>query len=107
MPVAQLIGAQRLQLGLILTKNRLSQCLDRLGHRRLLGGFGNRRGAPQQAPTTECERARNSQVTTRDTHILSLPHMLSKALPSAILRRMSSPSASHADRTMVYGLHAI
>ena len=41
MPVAQLLGAQRLQLGLLLPKNRLSQCLDCLGNCRLVGGFGN------------------------------------------------------------------
>src|SRR4029453_18140762 len=100
MPVAQLLGAERLQLGLLLTKNRLSQGLDRLSHRRLVGGFGHHRRAPPQVHTAECERARNGQVTTRDTHMLSPPRVLSEALPSPILRRLSSTSKRRADRTM-------
>src|SRR5262249_33854416 len=73
MPVAQLIGAKGLQLALILTKNRLSQRLDGLGNRRLVGGCGYRRGTPQQAQTAECKRTRNGQMTTCDAHIPSLP----------------------------------
>src|SRR5215471_12072103 len=101
MPVAHLLGAQRLQLGLLLPHNRLSQRLDGLGNRRRIGGCGHDRGVPPQARTTECERARNGQVTTRDTHRLSLPLVLSETLPSPILRRLLWTSTRRVDRTIV------
>src|SRR5215471_9001992 len=106
MPVAQLLGAQRLQLGLLLPQNRLAQRLDCLGNRRLIGGCGHDRGAPPQAHPTECKRARNGQVTTRDTHMLSLPHVLSETLPSPILRRLLCTSTRRVDRTLVDRSHA-
>src|SRR5262245_29720820 len=107
MTVAQLIGTQRFQLGLLLTKDRLSQCLDRLGNRHLVSRFGNRRGAPQQAQTAKYERARNGQMTPRDTHMLSLPRVLSEALPSPHPATYIHHSESRADRTIVYRPHAI
>src|SRR5215831_4229003 len=107
MPVTQLLGAQRLQLGLLLPQNRLAQRLDGLGNRRLIGGCGHDRGVPPQAHTTECERARNGQVTTRDTHMLSLPPVLSETRPSPILRRLLCTSTRRVDRTIVNRSYAI
>src|SRR5262249_39393885 len=102
MTVTQLIGTQALQLGLILTKNRLSQRLDRLANRRLVGGCGYRRGTPQQAQTAECERTRNGQMTTCDAHIPSLPPVIcsDKRAASCFLSLIVGPPAfpSHPSR---------
>src|SRR6266705_3824204 len=68
MAVADLSGCHLLQLDLVGFEQRLSQGLDALGDRRLVGGFGAREAAEQKAGSAESKCACNRQVTTRYVH---------------------------------------
>src|SRR6266508_3072611 len=68
MAVADLRGRHLLQLDLVGFERRLSQDLDALGDRRLVGGFGAREATEQEAGSAESKCACNREVTTRHVH---------------------------------------
>src|SRR5207249_2723135 len=68
MAVADLRGCHLLQLALVRFEQRLSQGLDAVGDRRLVGGFGAREAAEQKAGSAESECACYREVTTRYVH---------------------------------------
>jgi hypothetical protein len=68
MAIAQLIGDELLQAGLIRLQQRLSKRLDVLTDCSRIGGFGMRYSTVQQARRDERECARSGQVTTPYVH---------------------------------------
>ena len=66
--VAQLLGAQPLQLGFIGLQQCLSQRFDILLDRRFFAGFGERRRAEEEARYAERQGADGGQVATGYMH---------------------------------------
>src|SRR5438046_551322 len=91
MAVADLSGCHLLQPRLVGFEQRLSQDLDALFHRRLVGGCGAREAAEQEAGSAESNCACNREVTPRYVHGILLDRVGStldcaEGTPSRIFR---------------------
>ena len=86
MAVAQLVGDQRLELGLVGGDHRLVEIVDGLGDCRLVGGFG----AGDRGQGRKRQRAGGGQVTTSDTHEL---HSLGRLFLGVVAGDATRPAA--------------